>query len=79
MTDYERERVSNLIKAMNAEEKKVVVMSLPTTILASELDRRDERVRAKMRNIDSICLSITPESTFEDYESAIRAIRNIAK
>ena len=79
MTDYERERVSNLIKAMNAEEKQVVVMSLPTTILASELERRDERVRAKMRNIDSICLSITPESTFEDYEMAIRAIRNIAK
>lgn len=77
MIDYKREKISNIIKAMTLEEKEVVAAALPKNILENELSRRENLIISRIERVRDICFTVTPESTIEELESALRATRKL--
>lgn len=77
MTDYEREKISDLIKAMRPCEQEIVAQALPRTLLESVLRQKEDIDRQKISRVDAICRTLTPEHGWEAYESAIKTIQRL--
>lgn len=77
LTEEERARIKNVIKGLRADELLCAVSVIPTTVLAAELDRRDQRVSAKLTNVRAILETVRPDTSIVDCQQIIRAIRAI--
>ena len=77
LTEEEKERIRNRTTGMRADELLVSVSVIPTTVLAQELERRDKWVSAKLANIRAILATETPETSIDECQQILRAIKAI--
>ena len=77
MTNAEKQILAERISAMTDEEKLFILRFIPSKYLAHELNRRCDTAGAMLNRVDGILRGLTDESTLEDMQDAIIAIRNI--
>lgn len=79
LTEYEKDKARSMIKGMTANMLLEAVKVIPTTVIAQELERRDEEVSAKLNNISALVKTITRYTSIDDCYKTIDAIRAIVK
>lgn len=79
LSEYETQRIKEVMKGMRSDELLVAVKAIPTTVLSQEIERRDGYVSATLTNIQMILSTITDDTSIVECQKAIRAIRAIAK
>jgi len=79
LTEYEKDKARSMIKGMTANMLLEAVKVIPTTVIAQELERRDEEVSAKLNNISALVKAVTRYTSIDDCYKTIDAIRAIVK
>ena len=79
LTEYEKGKARDMIKGMTADMLLEAVKVIPTTVIAQELERRDEEVSAKLNNISALVKTVTRYTSIDDCYKTIDAIRAIVK
>ena len=79
LTEYEKDKARSMIKGMTADMLLEAVKVIPTTVIAQELERRNEEVSAKLNNISALVKTVTRYTSIDDCYKTIDAIRAIVK
>lgn len=79
LTEYEKGKARDMIKGMTADMLLEAVKVIPTTVIAQELERRNEEVSAKLNNISALVKTVTRYTSIDDCYKTIDAIRAIVK
>lgn len=79
LTEYEKGKARDMIKGMTADMLLEAVKSVPTTVLAQEIERRDKYVSATLTNISELLKTVDRRTSIEDCYKTIDAIKAIVK
>ena len=79
LTEYEKGKARDMIKGMTADMLLEAVKVIPTTVIAQELERRNEEVSAKLNNISALVKTVTRYTSIDDCYKTIDAIRAIVR
>ena len=66
-------------KAMSLNEKRVVLMNLPTNMILSEIERRDARVKEQLSDIFNILNCCSEQMTLIEIQEVLRNCKEILK
>lgn len=79
MNKMEKERVFNLGSAMSDEEKKIILMTMPSNFLTEELERREQIMKKSLDDVKGILLQTKSNMTIDEMQDAIVSIREVLK
>lgn len=79
LTEFEKGKARDMIKGMTADMLLEAVKVIPTTVIAQELERRNEEVSAKLNNISALVKTVTRYTSIDDCYKTIDAIRAIVR
>lgn len=79
LSAMEVNEIATRTKAMSLNEKRVVLMNLPTNMILSEIERRDARVKEQLSDIFNILNCCSEQMTLIEIQEVLRNCKEILK
>lgn len=79
LSAMEVNEIASRTKAMSLNEKRVVLMNLPTNMILSEIERRDARVKEQLSDIFNILNCCSEQMTLIEIQEVLRNCKEILK
>ena len=79
MSPMQIEEISTRAKALDNEEREIIVKTFPTKLLINEVNRRHIIIENTFKRLFDIIDDINDQSTFEEIEIAINNCRKVLK
>lgn len=79
LSAMEVNEIASRTKAMSLNEKRVVLMNLPTNMILSEIERRDARVKEQLSDIFNILNCCSEQMTLLEIQEVLRNCKEILK
>lgn len=79
LSAMEVNEIATRTKAMSLNEKRVVLMNLPTNMILSEIERRDARVKEQLSDIFNILNCCSEQMTLLEIQEVLRNCKEILK
>lgn len=77
LSDIEIKEISNRTKAMREDEKRLVLMNLPTRMLNEEIVRRTDVAMKKLNGLFEILGTVNTELTLEEMQEVLADCKEV--
>lgn len=75
----EIQELSNRTKAMREDEKRIVLMNLPTKMLNEEIVRRTDVAMSELKGLFNILETVNTEISLEEMQEVLKSCKEVLK